>query len=198
MSRRAKLILLGILLILLAIPTWHVASNWAPANPLRFRLVSRTPLRDKDGFRYERLDFEVLNTTTARRYLGPTTLQYPNPMGADPFSPHIFEIGTEIPAGGTGRGAVIRRWPKEESPDLGPLEVVCAHFYPFRLRVVGWYWSLTAHLPDSLKPPFSTSPFTQSTVPLEISPEHADTGRAASQAPRGVRILEYFTPDNAP
>ncbi|QIF01948.1 hypothetical protein [Roseimicrobium sp. ORNL1] len=43
MSRRIKLIILAIFLVLLAIPTVHFYLHWRPRNPLHFQLVNVEP-----------------------------------------------------------------------------------------------------------------------------------------------------------
>ncbi|RBP36969.1 hypothetical protein DES53_115110 [Roseimicrobium gellanilyticum] len=50
MSRRAKLIILAIFLVLLAIPAAYVALTWSPGNPLRFRLEPDTSQKDGGTF----------------------------------------------------------------------------------------------------------------------------------------------------
>ncbi|MEZ0276078.1 MAG: hypothetical protein ACAH88_14315 [Roseimicrobium sp.] len=67
MSRRTKLIIFAVFLVLLAVPAAHVARIWSVHEPLRFRLVSQsgpvmvtTPSGDEEELRYE---IEATNVT---------------------------------------------------------------------------------------------------------------------------------------
>ncbi|QIF01960.1 hypothetical protein [Roseimicrobium sp. ORNL1] len=68
MSRRTKLVLLGIFLVLLAIPAVYFVLNWQPEKPLRFRLVSGADAGTglPEG---NRLVFEIENTSAVPVYL---------------------------------------------------------------------------------------------------------------------------------
>ena len=68
MSRRTKLIILALFLVLLAIPTAYLALTWSPDNPLRFRLVSQKISVD-DPFKHLSMQVEVQNTESVAIYL---------------------------------------------------------------------------------------------------------------------------------
>jgi hypothetical protein len=61
MSRRTKLIILAVFLVLLAIPTIYIALTWHPAFPLRFVVESIDPEPMK-GSSYRHLHVRVENT----------------------------------------------------------------------------------------------------------------------------------------
>jgi hypothetical protein len=63
MSRRTKLIITALFLVLLGIPTIYVVLTWHAVNPLRFRLVSPPPKPGDD--RPRTMEFEVENTSAA-------------------------------------------------------------------------------------------------------------------------------------
>ncbi|QIF01962.1 hypothetical protein [Roseimicrobium sp. ORNL1] len=149
MSRRIKFILLSIFLLLLAIPAWHVGSNWNPPNPLRFRLVSRENVREIDGRVMERVEVEVLNTSTSPRYIQATMLKRVH-ESYDPFLT-VFDSGTVIPAGGTLRGGASLPLAQGDSTEPAPLEIACYQASIARHRLLPWYLWLWTRLPEFLK-----------------------------------------------
>jgi hypothetical protein len=63
-SRRAKLLITALFLVLLGIPLVYVISHWHPEDPLRFRLVgSRVEQPDPFGPKFRVLTIEVENTS---------------------------------------------------------------------------------------------------------------------------------------
>jgi hypothetical protein len=60
MSRRTKLLITALFLVLLAIPVWHLVDTWHPPSPLRFRHVGER-LDEKEHV----LAMEVQNTSHA-------------------------------------------------------------------------------------------------------------------------------------
>ena len=170
MSRRTKLILLGIFLLLLAIPIWHVGSNWAPANPLRFRLISRERLpalewekKEEEGYHMEGLEIEVRNTSTSPRSLEIAQVQWcqgKTDAAAETFSDLVdpFAPVPVIPPGGTWRGICRLNLPETGSAtansDPGDVRIPYTHASTFRKRVFKWYtWceSLYArYFPESM------------------------------------------------
>ncbi|QIF01963.1 hypothetical protein [Roseimicrobium sp. ORNL1] len=169
MSRRTKLILVGIFLVLLAIPAWHVGSNWNPANPIRFRLVSRETLQEIDGRLMERVEVEVLNTSTSPRYIQTTMLKRVKEH-YDPFL-NVLNRGTVIPAGGTLRGGASLPAAKEDSTEPAALVVFYTQASTTRHRVFSWYYWLLGHLPASLQERLWTPAiYVLSETTLESSP----------------------------
>ncbi|QIF01965.1 hypothetical protein [Roseimicrobium sp. ORNL1] len=173
MSRRTKLILLGIFLLLLAIPVWHVGSNWNPPSPLRFRLVSRDTPSEIDGIWSEWVEVEAFNTSSAPRYIEMVTLKrVKGPDNSfDPFVPSIISSGTVIPAGGTVRGGGSLSVSKEGSTEPDTLEIVYFQASTVRHQALEGYYSFLARLPEPLQELLSwSSVCTESKAPLEESP----------------------------
>ncbi|QIF01970.1 hypothetical protein [Roseimicrobium sp. ORNL1] len=89
MSRRVKLIITALFLVLLAIPTVYVILTWSPPNPLRFRLVGYEDPSRKGQFRDSgKLNMIVENTSSVPVYVVWATMKRAgNPDSvADPFS----------------------------------------------------------------------------------------------------------------
>ncbi|QIF01957.1 hypothetical protein [Roseimicrobium sp. ORNL1] len=164
MSRRTKLILLGIFLVLLAIPVWHVASNWNSPNPLRFRLVSR----EKDGKYSERVVIEARNTSTSARCIQSVVLQ----RVQEPYPPFlgVIELGPVIPAGGTLRGSTSVPLSNRASTEPEALEVTYFQASIARRKMLQWYGSILTRLPKfQHKPLLRPSIYVESEVTLESS-----------------------------
>jgi hypothetical protein len=64
MSRRAKLWILGIFLLLLTGPVIYLALSWSPENPLRFRVVESQTTGASPASTDEAMLIEVENTTS--------------------------------------------------------------------------------------------------------------------------------------
>jgi hypothetical protein len=171
MSRRTKLIILAIFLALLAMPIWHVASNWNPPNPLRFRLLSKQSLPVKDGRKEVRLEVEVLNTTTAPRYLYHAYVkQVEEPL--DPFMPSmLLEPRLLIPAGGILRVRAESWCLTEEDITPGPSNVCYLQNSTARERLVSWYGSMIQHFPDTFRSRIEPSLSSECIAPLETTPQ---------------------------
>ncbi|QIF01973.1 hypothetical protein [Roseimicrobium sp. ORNL1] len=183
MPRRIKLILLGVVLFLLAIPIWHVGSNWAPAEPLRFRLINREKHAESTwqatGHRIEKVEIEVRNTSTAPRAMQSAYLRWfsrknhvilPYHSLLDPFA----QVPV-IPPGGTWCGTCELFLPLSESEsennDPGYVQVDYTHASTFRRRVFTWYYSLCVrYFPQSPRLRASVSEYTSSTATLENFP----------------------------
>ncbi|QIF01974.1 hypothetical protein [Roseimicrobium sp. ORNL1] len=165
MPRRIKLIFLGVVLFLLAIPIWHVGSNWAPVNPLRFRVINREKYSESTwqamGHRTEKVEIEVRNTSTAPRVLESAMLSWMSGKKKvfDPFNgfdvlvENPFAQGPVIPPGGAWRGTCKLFLPLSESElenKLGHVQVDYFHASTFRHRVFKWYQSLSLrYFPES-------------------------------------------------
>jgi hypothetical protein len=66
MSRRAKLLLTALFLVLLGIPMVYLFLSWEPENPLRFRLLEEKVVIDPDGKNCHAIvRMEVRNTSLA-------------------------------------------------------------------------------------------------------------------------------------
>jgi hypothetical protein len=66
MSRRTKLLITALFLVLLAIPVWHLVHTWHPANPLRFRQVGERLEKHPFGNGHDHwIQMEVRNTSDA-------------------------------------------------------------------------------------------------------------------------------------
>lgn len=64
MSRRTKLIITALFLVLVSIPVVYVVLTWSPAEPLRFRVVGdRTVETPRDGRTRRVLEIEIENTS---------------------------------------------------------------------------------------------------------------------------------------
>jgi hypothetical protein len=165
MSRRTKLIITALFLVLLAIPVWHVASNWNPPNPLRFRLVSR----EKDGNHSERVVIEAINTSTAPRYIQSAVLK----RVQEPYPPFLgaLEFGTVIPAGGTLRGGASLPLFKRDSTGPEAFEIAYYQASTSRRQALLWYNMLLRRLPEfRQKRLWWPSIYVESEVTLESSP----------------------------
>ncbi|MEZ0275295.1 MAG: hypothetical protein ACAH88_10355 [Roseimicrobium sp.] len=124
MSRRTKLIITAIFLVLLGIPLAHVFWSWRPENPLCFSIVAQTlPSFGHGPFRERVLVVEVRNTSHVPVYLSDAKLLAFNPSRGrrhvfvelekfllgpgstsayDPFKPRL----APIPPGGIRRTEV--------------------------------------------------------------------------------------------
>jgi hypothetical protein len=79
MSRRTKLTITTLFLVLLGIPVVYLAFTWSPVEPLRFRLLSLHPL-PADTSR-ELLEIEVTNTSAVPIHLFMAVLQRDSATG---------------------------------------------------------------------------------------------------------------------
>jgi hypothetical protein len=61
MSRRTKLLVTAVFLVLLAVPAVYLVLSWAPPSPLRFRVLSERV--EHSGKPVKILEIEVLNTS---------------------------------------------------------------------------------------------------------------------------------------
>jgi hypothetical protein len=169
MSRRTKLIIVALFLVLLGIPVWHVGRNWNPPSPLRFRLVSQQSMQDESGFQWEELEIEVLNTSTAPRRIEFISLRHDG-FPSDPFANSILKYGTVIPAGGTRHGFIGQGlWTgKSHEP---PMLVDYTQASTSRHRILTWYGSLIKLLPwPPQQQRFAVPIFSESNAPLEVPP----------------------------
>ncbi|RBP36991.1 hypothetical protein DES53_115132 [Roseimicrobium gellanilyticum] len=64
MSRRTKLIILGLFLVLLAIPAIYVALTWRISRPVHFRLMHLYPEEHQDEFGFRMVRMRVENTNS--------------------------------------------------------------------------------------------------------------------------------------
>jgi hypothetical protein len=184
-SRRAKLIVLSILLVLLAIPIWHVGSNWAPAE----RLISRERLarleQERDGkvkyMRMEQVEIAVRNTSTAPRFLKYARIPWYSGKTNAPCEAHgnlvevRFDEEPVIPPGGTWRGSCDFYLPESttvnDDEDPGYVRVEYTHASTLRKRVFTWYESLCfRYFPESPRLRSVMLDSTQSSAILEDFP----------------------------
>jgi hypothetical protein len=168
MSRRAKQIILGIFLLLLVIPAWHVGSNWNPPSPLRFRLVRHAILSDGRGSQLEEFEIEVLNTSTTPRFMKYAAFRGSTVFSFDPAHPNVMGQGIVLPAGGTRRG-ITQIW-VEGVAEPRSMAIDYSEASTTRLWVLSKHWSLVNYLPKSQQERFRLPILTESTVPLEMSP----------------------------
>ena len=104
MSRRTKLLITTIFLVLLAIPAVYLVLTWSPERPLRFRLVDLPPPLPIQDSALQYLDCEVENTSAVPIFLYVTLVE-------SRFGPPSDLIGRLLPSDPYGRG------------DTGPTEI---------------------------------------------------------------------------
>ncbi|QIF01966.1 hypothetical protein [Roseimicrobium sp. ORNL1] len=86
MSRRTKLIITALFLVLLAIPVVYAVLTWRPQNPLRFRQLGESVLRDETGkVYYSRKLLEVRNISVAPVLCLSGTYSWESPEGEGTF-----------------------------------------------------------------------------------------------------------------
>ncbi|QIF01955.1 hypothetical protein [Roseimicrobium sp. ORNL1] len=92
MSRRTKLIILAVFLVLLAIPAAYVALTWSPKDPLRVRLISMDMPGEQDPFKQMTMRMELENTSTVPIFVGDVVFRARRKTGVngDPMFQRIY------------------------------------------------------------------------------------------------------------
>ncbi|QIF01988.1 hypothetical protein [Roseimicrobium sp. ORNL1] len=104
MSRRTKLLITALFLVLLGILAVYLFQSWKPENPLRFQVVSVTSPTPATGRQYHPylLEFTVTNTSRVPMTLHFARPAFPHPTGKpDYLLDHTSDF--KIPAGRTVR-----------------------------------------------------------------------------------------------
>jgi hypothetical protein len=96
MSRRTKLIIAALFLVLLAIPVGYVILTWSTPDPLRFRMVSYEDLSDGASGGYRgKLNLMVENTSSVPVHIHSAIVQKVDPhsvSASNPFSTWIVDV----------------------------------------------------------------------------------------------------------
>jgi hypothetical protein len=109
MSRRTKLIITAIFLVLLSIPAIHLARIWHPKNPLRFQLAEHAEGWESDPpsvGTYTTIYIKVTNTSAASIYLDTAELMSDDtPPGENPSMGYLHlmlpkDLESHVKAGG--------------------------------------------------------------------------------------------------
>lgn len=93
MSRRTKLLITAVFLVLLAVPVVYVAISWHPPNPLRFRLQSSVSDSEVMGgpalAGYFIVQVSIENRT-------PFPMYFKGAAGSAPHGPHVFRDAPSV------------------------------------------------------------------------------------------------------
>jgi hypothetical protein len=89
MSRRTKLLIAALFLVLLSIPVGYILLTWSPANPLRFRLIGPEPSAGQVVNETTWYEIEVRNTSCVDIQMFDT-----NVISLDPTGKPLRSIGT--------------------------------------------------------------------------------------------------------
>lgn len=161
MSRRTKLIITALFLVLLGIPSIYIPITWRPETPLRIHLVDIHEQNEiKEGQPHRSVEIEVENTSMVPIHLGSITIhretgtEHPDlPIGvvelasASTYPTRDIDGHPIIPAHGRWRGKVLvpQYWLSELSDKETFLQI--SWMSRTRYRIMDIYWSLAKHLP---------------------------------------------------
>jgi hypothetical protein len=180
MSRRTKIILTALFLVLLGIPAAYIVLTWRLENPLRFRVVGECleHMPPYEG-QLRVLTVEIENTSAATVgirgcYLGDAA-DTPKPILLGMMDGLIETEGPRLPPASIGaHGTVLREFVFEEGVPLDkPLhEVIVWYTWNTRMAVqadalVMWLWDV---LPRSIGGKLSRPHRKYGRAPLEPSP----------------------------
>jgi hypothetical protein len=187
MSRRAKLLITALLLVLLAIPIGHGFYLWRLPDPLRFRVVAHhKQIESSPDDILHRLVIEVRNTRAVPVYIISGAF-YEDAAGAGrgmpwgdiqrPDNPRLGELDyfIEIPAHGVWRGEVRVSTSEQALPDYGQTRILYGYASVFKVEVLHGYGRLCLHLPDSVGRRLYIEPTQYAETSLELAPEMRPT-----------------------
>ncbi|RBP36940.1 hypothetical protein DES53_11581 [Roseimicrobium gellanilyticum] len=195
MSRRSKLLITALFLVLLGIPIGYVLYGWNVPEPLRFRVVAHevepeVPVPETT----HHLRIEVQNTSSVPVYLASGVLFHDKTAAAmyrpwmqltsldseDGLLPEFDGIREPvyIPAHGTWRGRARGRRPNADVVDLSQLTMRYQYASPPRLEILHRYWSACLYLSDSIKQRFDVEFYQRATAPVELSAAQGSVNNA--------------------
>ncbi|RBP36931.1 hypothetical protein DES53_11572 [Roseimicrobium gellanilyticum] len=187
MSRRTKLIILALFLVLLAIPMAYVTLTWRPVDPLRFRMLNiETPSKFHPlEVAHRVLYLEVENTASTTVRMGSAMIMH----GAEvhEIQPRTGKrtilldrvvngaISTDmmedvvLPPRGRWQGRIHLPFTVEETWPLEESAVGYNYVSSSRHRVLSWYRSLRLLLPKSWSKQLPEPEVHRAAAPLEAS-----------------------------
>jgi len=197
MTRRSKLLITALFLVLLGIPIGYVFYGWNIPDPLRFQMVAhKTEPEVPVPVTMHHLQIEVRNTSSVAVYLASgvlfrdkanaamynpwTSLEPPDSLTGLTLDFNGIREPIYIPAHGTWRGRARGRRPNADVVDLSQLTMRYQYASPPRLEILRRYWSACLYLSDSIKQRFSVDAYQHATAPVELGAVQGPVGNAKS------------------
>ncbi|RBP36943.1 hypothetical protein DES53_11584 [Roseimicrobium gellanilyticum] len=198
MSRRTKLLILGVFLVLLSIPVIHLARTWEVEYPLRFRLVEERARPPGDLER--EFIVEVRNRSATRVVLSTAGLNWLNtgahvdgatyasfpflrdrviPPHYTPAKPAAF---TSIPSRGKVYYTAIVRGGERDILERSPLNIYYFYQTAFQHRLKQLGDRLSPYSPVFIRGRVTLPTWRHGDAPLE----NVGILRSASTPPRGI------------
>jgi hypothetical protein len=170
MSRRTKLLITALFLVLLMVPTVYVWAYWHPANPLRFQIGKAEPEYPDDPLSFLKARVLVTNTSGTPIHLQSAVLDDGNQeLGSvEPqMWPRSKDYNEVIPAHGTLELTSSLYWSASQESSIPSLQVYYYWDSSLKYRATRWCYHLRNRSPEFLQRRFPYINSYEDTIPLE-------------------------------